>query len=248
VAIEWRGHGTRDLRFADVFLCVQRSHVIGTRQEKTMAIHTLRRRLAALGTVLGLGVVVPFAAGATPAYAQAQLEITKTQVGEFTRGGLGTYRITVSNPGDEPTVFAGTRMRDTFPDGLTIEEFRIVSNTTESVLCSPMAPDMLECQSSALEPGDSYVIEVDVNVPNDAPCVVTNTATVAERDGSLSDSSSDTTNIPGPDCNGSGGGGSILPINLNGLIPMFNNITTNNSINSPGATNTSNQTFGLNAQ
>jgi uncharacterized repeat protein (TIGR01451 family) len=213
-----------------------------------MAIHTLRRRLAALGTVLGLGIAVPFAAGATPAYAQAQLEVTKTQVGEFTRGGLGTYRITVSNSGDEPTVFAGTRMRDTFPDGLTFEELRSVSNTTESLSCLP-APDRLECESSALDPGDGYVIEVDVNVPTDAPCVVTNTATVTEIDGALSDSSSETTNIPGPDCNGGdGGGGSILPINLNGLIPMFNNITVNNNINSPGATNISNQTFGLNAQ
>ncbi|MFE5481771.1 hypothetical protein [Streptomyces sp. NPDC056527] len=31
------------------------------------------------------------------------------------------------------------------------------------------------------------------------------------------------------------------------VIPMFNNISTNSNINSPGASSTSRQTFGLNA-
>lgn len=34
-----------------------------------MTIRTLRRRFAALGTVLGRGVALPFAVGVTPAYA-----------------------------------------------------------------------------------------------------------------------------------------------------------------------------------
>lgn len=46
--------------------------------------------------------------------------------------------------------------------------------------------------------------------------------------------------------NNGGGGGSILPINLSGILPMFNNINVNNNINSPGASNTSTQKFGLN--
>ncbi|MFE2992252.1 hypothetical protein [Streptomyces sp. NPDC059262] len=41
--------------------------------------------------------------------------------------------------------------------------------------------------------------------------------------------------------------GSILPINLNGVIPMFNNISINNNIKSPGASNTTTQDFGVNA-
>ncbi len=44
-----------------------------------------------------------------------------------------------------------------------------------------------------------------------------------------------------------GGTGSILPINLSGVLPMFNNINVNNNIKSPGASNTATQHFGLNA-
>ncbi|WP_185899173.1 hypothetical protein [Streptomyces sp. WAC07061] len=47
---------------------------------------------------------------------------------------------------------------------------------------------------------------------------------------------------------GNGGvGGPILPVNLSGVIPMFNNISTNNNINSPGARNATTQHFGLSA-
>ncbi|MGR4884050.1 hypothetical protein ACIPUC_32185 [Streptomyces sp. LARHCF249] len=46
--------------------------------------------------------------------------------------------------------------------------------------------------------------------------------------------------------NNGGGGGSILPVNLNGILPMFNNVSINNNINSPGASNTTTQNFGLN--
>ncbi|MER5430654.1 hypothetical protein [Streptomyces sp. NPDC002588] len=218
-----------------------------------MAIHTLRRRFAALGTVLGLSVAVPFAAGATPAYAQAQLEITKTHVGEFTRGGVGTYRITVRNSGNEPTN-GPTYMDEFFPADIRYQEVHIVSYTTEEFGCEgvvPQAPDRrsLGCRSSQMEPGDSYVVDVVVFIPSDTPCAVTNTATVTDL--VVTASASHTIDIPGPNCDdggsgGNGGGGSILPINLNGVIPMFNNITTNNNIHSPGATNTSNQTFGLN--
>ncbi|WP_331736290.1 hypothetical protein [Streptomyces sp. NBC_00045] len=44
-----------------------------------------------------------------------------------------------------------------------------------------------------------------------------------------------------------GGGVSILPINLSGILPMFNNISINNNIKSPGATNNTTQDFNLNA-
>ena len=47
--------------------------------------------------------------------------------------------------------------------------------------------------------------------------------------------------------NNGGDNGSILPINLSGIIPMFNNISVNNNIKSPGASNTTTQNLGLNA-
>jgi hypothetical protein len=47
--------------------------------------------------------------------------------------------------------------------------------------------------------------------------------------------------------NNGGGNVSILPVNLSGIFPMFNNISTNDNINSPGAINTTTQDFDLNA-
>ncbi|RSS50672.1 hypothetical protein EF912_21745 [Streptomyces sp. WAC07061] len=57
-------------------------------------------------------------------------------------------------------------------------------------------------------------------------------------------SASDPTTITGGDCSGDGeNGGSTLPINLNGVVTLFNNI----NLNSPNGSNNSNQAFGLNA-
>ncbi|MFF8275077.1 hypothetical protein ACF05T_03015 [Streptomyces lateritius] len=216
-----------------------------------MAIHTLRRRFAAVGTVLGLGVALPFAVGVTPAYAQAQLDITKTHSGDFPRGGQGIFTITVSNPGDEPTRPAGTRMTDTLPAGLTGTSLVITQNTTGSAVGCFLndARTRVECETGGpIDAGGNYTVEVTVSVATDAPCRVTNTATVIDIEGGLSASASDTVNIPGPNCNGGNGGNgngtSILPISLSGLIPTFN---TNNNINSPGANNTNNQNVRVNA-
>ncbi|MFF4105381.1 hypothetical protein [Streptomyces sp. NPDC001903] len=210
-----------------------------------MTNRTLRRNIAALGTTLGLGVALPFAVWVTPAYAQAQLEITKTTVGAFVRGGQGVYRIHVDNTGGDPTT-GGTRVDDHFPTGITVEH---VSVNGDVGCLIPVDRREITCgTTNPLAANDDYSIDVTVNVAADAPCSVTNTASVIDVDGIASDTSSVTTNIPGGGCSdaGAGGGGSILPVNLNGVIPMFNNITTNNNIQSPGAHNASNEVFGLN--
>ncbi|WP_328889129.1 hypothetical protein [Streptomyces sp. NBC_00316] len=207
-----------------------------------MSIHMLKRRIAALGTVLGLGVALPFTLGVTPAQAQAQLDITKTHVGDFSRGGEGIYRITVINSGTEATP-SGTRMTDVLPTGLTSPGVRFLSNSAP-VNCTSPGGDRLVCDTGVLQPGDNYTLELVTDVAADAPCTITNIATVVGATGGISDSASDSTNIPGSNCNGGGGGGgSLLPISLSGVIPMFNNISTNTNINSPGATNTSKQHF-----
>ncbi|WP_328919641.1 MULTISPECIES: hypothetical protein [unclassified Streptomyces] len=73
------------------------------------------------------------------------------------------------------------------------------------------------------------------------PCTFINTATVSG--GSESATASNPTTVTGGTCNGgNGGGGSILPTNLNGILTMFNNVSTSNKINSSGGSNT-NQTF-----
>ncbi|MGR4877921.1 hypothetical protein ACIPUC_00545 [Streptomyces sp. LARHCF249] len=224
-----------------------------------MALHTLRRRFAALGTVLGLGVALPFAVGVTPAYAQPQLTITKTHSGDFPRGGQGIFSITVSNLGDEPTINERTRMTDVFPAGITLSSVSFGPNTTGAGIVCRLSPNVrIECETDdRIAAGGSYTVNVTVNVAENAPCTVTNTATVIDVAGDASDSASDTVNIPGPDCNGGNGGNggngtggngtSILPISLSGLIPIYNNINTNNNINSPGASNTNSQNFRVNA-
>ncbi|MFF5934080.1 hypothetical protein [Streptomyces sp. NPDC012508] len=89
-----------------------------------------------------------------------------------------------------------------------------------------------------------------VSVAADAPCGLTNTAIVQDETGGTSDSASDPTTVTGGECDDDGGNGgllSILPVTLNGVLPMFNNISTNNNINSPGAGNTTGQKFSLTA-
>ncbi|USQ86068.1 hypothetical protein NFX46_21545 [Streptomyces phaeoluteigriseus] len=89
-----------------------------------------------------------------------------------------------------------------------------------------------------------------MDVAADAPCSVTNTATVTSS-GVTSDSASGPTTITGGSSDDGGGGGGllgpILPVNLNGIIPMFNNISTNNTIDSPRATSNSSQALHVSA-
>ncbi|MFK0252463.1 hypothetical protein [Streptomyces sp. NPDC090445] len=215
-----------------------------------MANHTLRRRFASLGTVLGLGVALPFAAGATPAHAQAQLTITKTHEGDFPRGGQGVYRITVANTGDEPTSVEGTRMTDNYPEGLTFADLEFINRPEGTGCFGGSTPNTTICTSGQLPPGTSYTIEVTVDVAADAPCTVTNTASVLDLAVPGGDFVNDRTNIPGPDCptaDGDGGDTSVLPVDLSGLVPIYNNINTNTNFNSPGASNTNTQTFGATA-
>ncbi|MCT4357697.1 DUF11 domain-containing protein [Streptomyces sp. Je 1-79] len=211
-----------------------------------MATHTFGRRMSAVGTVLGLGLGLPFAFGVTSAYAAAQLEITKTHTGDFARGGQGVYRITVTNSGDEAS--GGTEMTDTFPAGLQIDDLNVVDN---DVAVSCVWTQTLTCNTPAIPAGQGYAIDVTVLVAADAPCNLTNTAIVEDTPTGASDSASDPTTVTGGDCDDDGeeGGGvlSILPVNLNGVLPMFNNISTNNNINSPGASNTNGQKFSLTA-
>ncbi|ROQ93847.1 putative repeat protein (TIGR01451 family) [Streptomyces sp. 2132.2] len=182
-------------------------------------------------------------------HAQAQLTITKTHVGDFTRGGQGVYRITVTNSGDQPTSAEGTRMTDSYPAGLQVVGLTQIAFPDGTFLgCNTdTAPNRTDCTTGAMPPGSSYTVEATVDVASDAPCTVTNTASVTDLgDFRAGATASDLTNIPGGSCNSGNGGGSILPVNLSGILPMFNNITTNNNILSPGGANTSNQRFGLN--
>ncbi|MEU9271220.1 hypothetical protein AB0E04_38135 [Streptomyces sp. NPDC048251] len=208
--------------------------------------------MSALATVLGLGIGLPFALGATPASALPSIDITKTHSGSFPRGGQGVYTVTVTNPGDQTTA-GGTVMQDTIQTGGGTVTFvsGTVIDSDVNVSCTFEGNNRVNCESEPLDPGEGYTLTFTVNVAEDAPCTVDNYAVAIA--GGIGDSVHDPTTITGGTCGGDGGGDgdggllSILPVNLNGVIPMFNNITTNNNIHSPGASNVSRQAFGLNA-
>jgi uncharacterized repeat protein (TIGR01451 family) len=214
-----------------------------------MATHTMRRRISALGTVLGLGVALPFAVGVTPAYAAAEMNITKTHSGDFARGGQGVYRITVTNFGDEAS--GEVDMVDTLPAGLTFTDLGFVSTSPVDLAVACFFGAQITCNAPSIPAGGGFTVDMTVSVAADAPCTLTNTATVTDSLSGTSDSASDPTTVTGGECDDDNGGGgligSILPVNLNGVLPMFNNITTNSNINSPGASNSSRQNLLLNA-
>ncbi len=215
-----------------------------------MKTRTLWQRMAGFATVTGLGVVVPFAVGVTPAYAQPQLRITKTHQGDFARGEQGVYRITVSNTGTEST--RRTYVTDELPVGLRAASVQAGAPFDCDIVGSG---SVLTCSTDGLGAGQTSTILLTVNVADDAPCSITNRARVGEA-GDLpnplpDETDSDVTTITGGECgNGNGGNGggsgSILPINLSGLIPMFNNIAIDNIINSPDASNHTSQDFAVN--
>ncbi len=114
---------------------------------------------------------------------------------------------------------------------IAVASFCVVLNAGTTVRCSAASFGL-----------GSITLDVIVDIADDAPCSVVNTVTFTALNANTA-SDSDPTPISGGDCNGGDGdgGGSILPINLSGIIPVFNNI------NSTGAANSSNQVFGLNA-
>ncbi|MFC9297190.1 hypothetical protein ACFTWH_01650 [Streptomyces sp. NPDC057011] len=211
-----------------------------------MFMHTLRHRMRALGAVLGLSLALPLATGATPAYAVPQLNVTKSHQGDFVRGGQGIYHITISNTGTESNV---VHITDTLPQGLTLDQFTPHTFPPGGVDgdCAPATEDGFEC-GLAFGAGTAATFDLVVDIAADAPCgPITNTVNTSSSDTSPI-SVSDTTTITGTGCgNGDGDGDSILPVNLDGVITLFNNISTNNNILSPEGKNTTHQNLGINA-
>ncbi|MEV5314726.1 DUF11 domain-containing protein [Streptomyces sp. NPDC052610] len=178
----------------------------------------------------------------------AELSIAKSHSGAFSQGGTGTYTLTVSNASGAGPTEGTVTVTDTLPTGVTYN-----NATGSGWTCSQAAGTVTCTRGDELDPGASYPpITLTVNVTSGAACSFTNSATVSGG-GSQSDTASDATTVGGGTCDGGnggnggdGGGGSILPVDLSGILPMFNNIAVNNNIDSPGATNTTNQNFAVN--
>ncbi|MFF3862644.1 hypothetical protein [Streptomyces sp. NPDC002209] len=205
-----------------------------------MTTHGLKQQISALTTVLALGIALPFTL-ATPAQAAPTMSINKSHEGTFTRGGQGLYHIALTVSGDEGA--SDITVTDNLPTGLTVDN---LGGDFGSACQAINGGTAVQCSNFAIG-NSTATLDVVVNIASDAPCSIVNTVTATSPTiGSASDS--DQTTVAGGDCNGGGGNaGSILPINLNGILTVFNNINTNNNINSPGAGNTNNQVFGLNA-
>ena len=133
--------------------------------------------IAATATLPGSDVwgaaVAAFRAAAGGPPPPADLTITKTHTGSFTRGQTGaTYTVTATNTGAGATTGAVT-VSDTIPTGLTATGLAGTgwACTLASVSCT---------RNDALSAGASYpAITVTVTVAGNAPATVTNTATVS---------------------------------------------------------------------
>ncbi|MFB9593741.1 hypothetical protein [Streptomyces racemochromogenes] len=216
-----------------------------------MKKRTMWQRMAGLATVMGLSAVVPFTVGAVPAYAVGHLNLTKTHQGDFARGGVGSYEITVTVT--DEFVPGGLIVDEDLPFGLTLADVSI--DTLPDNWTCEQDSDGFSCEiGNVLMPGFKAVFTVVVNVSPNAPCSVTNRASAHIDEGTAPlpapVSVTDPTTITGGECDDAGGGdgsGSILPVNLSGVIPMFNNISINNPVLSPNASSRTHQDFGLNA-
>lgn len=101
------------------------------------------------------------------------LTVTKTHTGSFVQGQTGTYTITVTNVGLQPTDGSTVTVTDTLPNGLT------ATGTTSGTgwTCNTQ----LSCtRSDVLASNGSYpAITLTVNVANNAPSSVTNSVAVS---------------------------------------------------------------------
>ncbi|MGW7454359.1 hypothetical protein [Streptomyces sp. NPDC054787] len=201
--------------------------------------------MSALGAVLAMSVALPFTTGATPAYAAASLTVTKTHEGNFARGGQGVYHIEIRNVGNAETTET-VRITDILPAGLTKDQLTAQFDGTFGGCPTNQAGFVCDI---GFPVNSAFIVDLTVNVAADAPCIVTNTVTASSTTEGILVSASDPTVITGGSCDDSDGdgGGSVLPVNLSGVVTAFNNTSTNNNLLSPGATNATNQNLGINA-
>jgi uncharacterized repeat protein (TIGR01451 family) len=119
--------------------------------------------------------------------------ISKVHNGTFTQGDTGdTYTITVSNAANTSPTLAQVTVVDTVPSGLTL------TNAAGTNWSCSVTPPMFSCsRSDALASGASYeVITVTVNVANNAPTPIAQTATVSGGGEVITNNDSSTDNTP----------------------------------------------------
>ncbi|HKQ53248.1 MAG TPA: DUF11 domain-containing protein, partial [Pyrinomonadaceae bacterium] len=122
----------------------------------------------------------------------ADMTITKSHTGNFTRGLTGTYTITATNSGTGATAGVVT-VTDTLPAGLTP-----TTATGTGWTCNIVAQTVTCTRSNVLNSGASYpAISITVSVAQTAASSLTNTATVSGGGQAVTsnDSASDPTTV-----------------------------------------------------
>src|SRR5262249_23574718 len=132
----------------------------------------------------------PTSIGQTP-----DLTISKSHSGSFRQGDAGaSYTLIVKNTGDGPTVGV-VMLTDTIPVGLTPT---VGAGTISGWSVVTTGQTVTATRSDVLASGGSYpALTIPVNVANNAPATVTNTATVSGggQINTANDSASDPTVI-----------------------------------------------------
>jgi uncharacterized repeat protein (TIGR01451 family) len=155
-------------------------------------------------------------ATATLTIQNAALSITKTHVGDFSRGSTGMYTIIVSNAANAGPTNGTVTVVDTLP------------NVTHPLTALAMGGTGWACnvgtltctRSDVLQPGNSYPpITLTVNVPVDITANVTNMATVSGGGDPNSHTASDPTHI-GPKLQMSPNGGPNLQVTAGSTTSM----------------------------
>ena len=141
---------------------------------------------------------------ATPAFAQSDLTITKSHVGNFTQGQVGAqYTITVSNAGGPLSAGNPVTVVDTLPAGLAATDMAGTGWGCD-------VPALTCTNLNALNPGQSYpAITLTVTVAGNAPPLADNVVAVSV----LGDT--DTTNNSATD-----------RVTINGATPQFLNVVS----------------------
>src|SRR5205085_335193 len=123
---------------------------------------------------------------------RADMTITKSHTGNFTRGSTGVYTITATNSG--PTATSGTvTVTDTLPSGFTYS-----SATGTGWSCSASGQTVTCTRSTVLAAAASYpAISLTVNVAQNAASSITNSVSVSGggQANTSNDSASDATTI-----------------------------------------------------
>ena len=119
--------------------------------------------------------------------------LTKSHVGNFTRGLAASYTITVSNVGTYGATSGLVTMNDTLPTGITP-----TSATGTGWSCSVSAQTVSCARSDVLAAGSSYPsITLNALVSQSAPATLTNTATIGggSEANLLNDTATDVANV-----------------------------------------------------